>query len=134
MFDLIFLLKPLLSYPGITLKPILKDGKFINLSIKYGPKGAYQMNLRDSILMLPSSLSKLCKAFNVKNPKDIFPHNFVSLDKLNYTGNLPTYSFFDQTKVSLLDYNEYAARFSNKPWSLKAEAIKYCELDCISLY
>lgn len=92
------------------------------------------MNLRYSILMLPSSLSKLCKAFYVKSPKDIFPHDFVSLDTLNYNGEVPAYEFFDQTKVSLLDYKEYASRFNHETWCLKSENIKYCELDCTSLY
>ena len=134
MFDLIFLLKPLLNYPNITLKPTLKEGKFINLSIKYGQNGIYQMALRDSILMLPSSLSKLCSAFDVEKPKDIFPHNFVKADNLDYIGNVPAYKYFDNTKVSLDAYNAYANRFINQSWSLKAEAIKYCELDCTSLH
>ena len=60
------------------MKPILKDGKFINLSIKYGKNGGFNINLRDSYLLLTSSLSKLCKAFNVEKSKDIFPHRFVT--------------------------------------------------------
>jgi len=32
------------------------------------------------------------------------------------------------------EYNDYCREFINKPWNLKNEAIKYCELDCITLY
>ena len=133
-FDLNFLLKHLLSYPHISLNPIIKDGKFINLEIKYGKFGISSLNLRDSLLLLPSSLSKLCKAFNVEKAKDIFPHKFVSLNNLDYVGPVPAYNYFDSNKVSLLEYTEYANRFADQPWNLKAEAIKYCELDCTSLY
>ena len=71
MFDFIFLLKPLSSYPDITLKAIIKNGKFINLSIKYGKNNAYyNINLRDSYLLLSSSLSKICDAFKVAKEKD----------------------------------------------------------------
>ena len=132
MFDLIFLLKHLASYPNITMKPILKDGKFINLSIKYGKNGGFNINLRDSYLLLTSSLAKLCSAFDVKKPKDIFPHRFVTANNLDYVGPVPAFHFFD--KISLAEYNEYANRFVNIPWNLKTEAIKYCELDCTSLH
>lgn len=68
------------------------------------------------------------------SPKDIFPHNFVKENNLDYVGTVPAYEYFDQSKVSLDDYNKYASRFIGLEWSLKTEAIKYCELDCISLF
>jgi DNA polymerase type B, organellar and viral len=33
----------------------------------------------------------------------------------------------------LAEYNKYKANFKNN-WNLKSEVIKYCNLDCISLY
>lgn len=36
-FDLIFLLRYIAEHPNTKIEPIIKDGKFINLRIKYGP-------------------------------------------------------------------------------------------------
>lgn len=94
-FDLIFLLKHLASLGVISLDSVVKDGKFINLVIFYGKQGSNNVTFRYSMLLLPASLSKLCKTFNVKSFKDIFPHNFVNKDNLNYEGDVPLYEFFD---------------------------------------
>ena len=40
----------------------------------------------DSYQLLPSSLRKLAIALNANIQKDIFPHNFVNIDTLNYIG------------------------------------------------
>nr|YP_009690150.1 DNA polymerase family B [Porodaedalea pini]QEG56930.1 DNA polymerase family B [Porodaedalea pini] len=137
-FDLIFLVKYLLSRSDITINPIYKDGKFISLNIKYGAdeKGNYQysLNIRDSMLLLLSSLSKLGKAFNVEIQKDVFPYYFPNKDNLNYKGDVPAYEFFDSSKVTLEDYNEYVKRFQGRKWSLKYETLNYCSRDCMSLY
>ena len=130
-FDLIFLLKNIAQIPNITLDPIIKDGNFINLKIIYGPKKAYYINLKDSFLLLPVNLSKLAKQFNVKDLKTIFPHSFVNENNLNYKGIVPSFNHFGN--FSLEDYNNYCTKFNNN-WDLKLEAIKYCEIDCISLY
>ena len=63
--------------------------------------------------------------------KGIFPYSFVNKDNLNYIGDVPVLDYFDN--VSLEDYNNYYKDF-NSNWNLKNEAIKYCELDCISLF
>ena len=77
-------------------------------------------------------MSKLCDAFDVAKAKDMFPHRFVSSENLDYIGPVPSFEYFD--KISEKDYNEYVARFTDNQWNLKAEAIKYCELDCTSLH
>lgn len=86
------------------VKPIIKDGKFIKVEIKYGNATRYKLNLRDSILLLPASLDELSKQFNGKSIKGIFPYSFVNSDNLNYVGPVPSYSYFDQDKVSLAEY------------------------------
>lgn len=80
-FDGIFLLKILSSINHIKVQPILKDGKIINLKLNYDSINSYQINFRDSFLILPSSLSKLAIQFKVDN-KTLFPYNFVN-DKYN---------------------------------------------------
>nr|YP_010455097.1 hypothetical protein NYK79_mgp51 [Porodaedalea mongolica]UUA03939.1 hypothetical protein [Porodaedalea mongolica]WCF76699.1 hypothetical protein [Porodaedalea mongolica] len=131
-FDLVFLMKYLVSYGSTKVEPVIKDGKFINIDVRFGPHYLYKVSFRDSILLLPGSLAKLSKAFNVDNIKDLFPHKFVTKDNLNFVGAVPSIEFFSGLSVS--EYDSYKSRFLNNDWSLKAEAIKYCELDCKSLY
>lgn len=133
-FDLIFLLKYIVSFKNIKVDPIVKDGKFINLDVRFGPKHIYSINFRDSMLLLSASLSDLGTAFKVNSVKDIFPHSFVNAGNLNYIGDVPAYSYFDQSKVTLSEYQDYVKRFNKGQWDLRAEAVKYCELDCKSLY
>ena len=137
-FDLIFILKHLVQMSNVEINPIIKDGKFINLEIKYtikdSDKTQYSITLRDSMLILPSSLSKLAKDFNIKTGKGIFPYSFVNKNNLDYKGCIPEFKYFDNNKVSLSEYEAYKNRFTNKLWVLKKEAISYCEQDCVLLY
>jgi DNA polymerase type B, organellar and viral len=131
-FDLIFLLKHLANYDNIKIKPLIKDGKFINITIEYGPNYQYNIYIKDSFLLLPHSLSQLSKDFNCESVKDIFPHEFVSANNLNYKGEVPEIKFFKE--LSNEEYQEYKSRFTDNLWNLKKEAIKYCELDCKALF
>lgn len=91
----------------------------------------YKLTFRDSLLLLLSSLKKLGKIFKVEQQKEIFPHRFVTPDNLNYIGVVPAFEFFDN--ITLEEYISYSSQFNNN-WCMKTEAIKYCEIDCISLY
>lgn len=137
-FDLIFLVKYLLSRNDIFIEPVYKGGKFISLTIKYGKDGKggfnYVLTIRDSMLLLLTSLAKLGKSFGVEIQKDIFPYNFPTKENLNYKGSVPAYQYFDSKKVSLTEYNEYVNRFKDKVWSLEKETLNYCSKDCISLF
>lgn len=132
-FDGIFLLRILSNIPNFILDPIIRDGKLINLSLKkqVGQR-TYKIDFRDSLLMLPISLDKLSKAFQVENNKTIFPYLFVNNKEipLTYNGLVPSIDYFD--KLSNKDYLNYSNSF--KIWNLKNETIKYCENDCIVLY
>ena len=136
-FDGIFLLKVLSSFTNVRINPILRDGNMINIKISYfindKSKKPYIYDFRDSYLILPTSLRKLAKAFNVETKKGIFPYKFVNSQdiKLDYIGNVPGFEYFDQ--ITLDEYNSYSKSFSNN-WIIKEETIKYCEQDCISLY
>lgn len=128
-FDIIFLLKYLIKVGKIN--PIIHNNKIISIKIKYGPNNEYSVEFKDSYLTLLASLDKLTKAFGVEIKKSIFPHLFVNWDNLNHEGKVPTInSFF---KINLTEYENYVAKFNNN-WNLKNEAIKYCNIDCISLY
>src|ERR1700692_1673194 len=134
-FDGIFLLKVLSQIDNIHIYPTIKDGKMINIKLTYDGINQYNISFRDSYLMLPSSLSKLTKQFNVSN-KTLFPYNFIN-DKfnkninLNYIGKVPAIKYF--INLTLDQYIEYKQNFINN-WSLKDETINYCSTNCISLY
>lgn len=141
-FDGIFLLNALTSInKDIKIEPILRNGNMMNIKIKYGPNLKYNISFRDSYLMMPMSLKKLAKNFNVNHLKTIFPYNFLN-DKFNpnldldYVGDIPDESFFDDNrKEAASDFAEYIKNFNaSDKWSLKNETIKYCLNDCVSLY
>ena len=68
----------------VSVDSTVKNGKSLNLTILYG-NGRY-LTIRDSKLLLDASLAELSKAFKSTHFKDIFPHNFVTLDRLDYVG------------------------------------------------
>nr|YP_010146944.1 hypothetical protein K4014_mgp23 [Cyclocybe aegerita]QQP21453.1 hypothetical protein [Cyclocybe aegerita] len=123
-FDGYFLVK-YLSDIGFVDNPIINKGKIISLKFTYNK---YTITFRDSYLLLPSSLRNLCKSFNTESQKDIFPY---LLSDINYIGEVPDFKYF--SNISLEDYNKYKELYS-KNWNFKEEAIKYCKLDCITLY
>ena len=109
-----------------------KDGKFLNLKINFKDedKNTCQVSIKDSYLLLTSSLAKLAKQFNQED-KGMFPYSFPKSNNLKYYGAVPDYKYFKH--VSLERYNEYKSSFLDN-WSLKTEALEYCASDCILLY
>nr|YP_009690310.1 hypothetical protein Fomme_000081 [Fomitiporia mediterranea]QEG57090.1 hypothetical protein Fomme_000081 [Fomitiporia mediterranea] len=53
-FDMIFLYSYIINYFGNKVKPIIKDGKFINLDVEFGNATRYKLFFKDSLLLLPS--------------------------------------------------------------------------------
>ena len=124
-FDGYFLVKYLAKI-GI-VDAIINDGKII--TINYTHTNGYSIRFKDSYLLLPSSLRKLCNFFKVETQKGIFPYLYPIID---YFGLVPSIIYFQN--VSNNEYNSYVESFKNKIWNFKDEAIKYCNIDCISLY
>nr|YP_009715275.1 hypothetical protein [Russula subnigricans]QGK88081.1 hypothetical protein [Russula subnigricans] len=129
-FDVIFLLKYLVKL-GL-VDPIIHNGRIISINLNYGKNNEYNLQFKDSYLILLASLVDLTKGFNVKTLKSVFPYLFTNENNFNYEGKVPHFKFFDN-KLTLDQYNNYKSKFNNN-WNLKKEAIKYCEVDCISLY
>jgi DNA polymerase family B len=127
-FDIIFLLKYLLKLGSI--KPIIHNGKIISLRVNYGKNKEYRIEFKDSLLLLLTSLDSLCKSFKIEESKTIFPHLFVNENNLNYNGEVPKTDDF--LNINKKEYQDYKLKYKN--WNLKTEAIKYCKIDCISLY
>jgi len=109
-FDIIFLLKYLVKL--VEVNPIIHKGRIIQLDIKYGGDNQYKLTIKDSLLILLGTLDRLSKAFNVDNPKSIFPFLFVNKDNLNYIGEVPEFKYFGD-KISGDQYLEYSKQFTN---------------------
>jgi len=115
-FDGIFLIKHLSNLSKLNLKPIVKDGRFINFPFKFrSEKGGkiYTIYFRDSYLLLPSSLRKLALSFYTEL-KGIYPYKFVDNNNLSliYEGKVPAIKYF--SKISEDEYNKYCSLFKNQ--------------------
>jgi len=132
-FDSIYLLG-IMTDLSDNIIPVIRDGKIIDLKFRFAKK--YNLFFRDSLLILPGSLSNLAKNFGASNneEKGIFPYRFVNNREisLEYEGAIPDFKYFDN--ISLEEYNIYCSKFKNNTWNLRKETIKYCELDCFVLY
>lgn len=127
-FDSVFLLTVMTDVSD-QIQPVLRDGNYIDLILKFA--GKYKLYFRDSYLILPSSLRSLAKNFNVEN-KGLFPYRFIKNENisLNYCGPVPSIDYF----YSAEEYANYSKEFINKDWNLRYETEKYCELDCVVLF
>ena len=128
-FDGIFLMKHLLSYGKV--EPLLHNGKLISIKVKLNVEGYMNKTIvfKDSMLLLPLSLRNLCVWFNVSNHKGYFPFD---LTNIFYQGFLPQIELWKNIPNN--EYTSLIAEFTGKVWDFKAEAIKYCYLDCVSLH
>jgi DNA polymerase type B, organellar and viral len=90
-FDGVFLLKHLLPFGKV--KPLIHNGKIISISLTLSIKGYKGKTIlfKDSYLLLPHSLRKLCKIFNLDVPKGHFP---FLLNDIFYKGILPKLEFW----------------------------------------
>jgi hypothetical protein len=138
-FDSFFLLKYIAELGDVD--PIIHKDRLIVANFTYikcidlpkqediKKENILKISFKDSLLILPISLRKLCISFKVSTNKGIFPYLFKDI---NYIGKVPEYQYF--TKLSLEEYNKYIESYKGKIWNFRKEAIKYCELDCKGLY
>ena len=126
-FDIYFIL-PVLEKLG-TIKPIIYNGRLIIIQLT-SARG-YSITLKDSYQLLPSSLAKLTKNFNVED-KGIYPYEFPNENNLGYSGEVPSRFFFKT--ITDPEYLEYKYSYNNKEWNLQKETINYCDNDCIVLH
>jgi len=72
--------------PKYILDPLYRDNHIIRLIVKLNSPQKLKISFVDSLNLLDSSLDKLCKDFNIKTSKGIYPYAFVNKDNLNYVG------------------------------------------------
>ena len=123
-FDGVLILKHLFQFGRV--EPLIYNGKLISVKLIVNKK---TIIFKDSMLMLPQSLSELCKSFNLEQNKGIFPFN---LTDIYYTGSFPEFNYW--TDIGFFEHEEMAKAFKGKTWSFEYEAIKYCKLDCLVLH
>lgn len=128
-FDGIFLMKHLLSFGKVT--PLF-NGKIISIKVKVtgnNKSDTKTIVFKDSYLLLPLSLRKLCEAFEVESSKDYFPFKLMNIF---YKGILPKLE--NWSGIPLNDYEKLLKEYTGVEWNFKQEAIKYCKLDCLALH
>ena len=120
-FDIVFLFKDLakLNKEGYHIRVMKRDDKFISIKIT-DYQGNIDITIKDSYLLLPSSLKKLSEQFNTFTSKGIEPV---------YTGNSKSPYYMADTS----HYNKEIEFIQDlDEWKKKIE--EYCEADCRSLY
>ena len=93
------------------LNTTMKDNTIIRLDIKIKIKSKFKednsktikISFVDSLNLLNNSLEKLTKDFNFDIKKGKFPHTFVNKRTLNYIGNKPDMSYYNN--INIKDYN-----------------------------
>lgn len=124
-FDINFIIsgQSFLQKEGYRVSFMKNNDKFINISITYKDK-RLSISLRDSLLLLPMSLKDLGEQFNVNIKKTIEPV---------YQGNINS-SHSNPFNMSDLSHYSKEVEIINDFSLWKSKVIKYCEIDCITLY
>ena len=96
-FDGILLLKHLINYDRLSVKPIIFNGKLMGIAASYleddnEKTKPFNFKFKDSYLLLPIPLRKLCTSFKVPTVKSHFP---FLLSDINYSGDFPAFEFFN---------------------------------------
>jgi hypothetical protein len=115
------MLRVIAKMKNCEIKRCLKrESKIIDLKLNFNLDGKrkYSIYFRDSLLILPSSLRKLGKSFEVGVQKGIYPYTFVNdLNiSLDYKGPIPSHKYFDKvTKTEdLKEYINYVNSYKDK--------------------
>lgn len=122
-FDVNFILNALsqLQNEGYKIIFMKNNDKYINISISNFKKGV-QINIRDSLLILPMGLSKLGSQFGVEVLKAVEP---VYLNENDVTNPflMKDLSHYSKDVLLITDFQVWKDKVTN-----------YCETDCVSLY
>jgi len=129
-FDGIFLMRHLLEYGKV--EPLLFNGRLMSIKLKINgdnKSDTKTLVFKDSYLLLPLSLRKLCKAFNLEVAKGYFP---FLLNDVFYSGVIPKFAHW--IGISKNEYESLVTEYKGKMWSFHNESVKYCKLDCKCLH
>jgi hypothetical protein len=106
-FDALLYLKTLSTVYDIS--SMVHHDKIISISVHDKGSGHKLFDIRDSMLILPSSLGALCKGFGVDTPKEYSPHYWFDLredssrtveEMLSYSGPKLDYKYYEPKRIS----------------------------------
>jgi hypothetical protein len=118
-FDGFIILDSISNYKEYSINVLIKNNSIYYVSIK---KNNVEILFKCSYKILPSSLKKISKSFNLA-PKMPFPYKFSNFDNINYIGNPPSEKYFN-------NYEEYDLFIQkNKIFNFREYTIKYCTND-----
>lgn len=130
-FDAVFIFKILFENYTKT-KVNFKNGKPLSIKVSLTTKDKNNKNktknivFKDSYKIQPLSIRNLIKANDITTQKLCFPYTFMRTDNINYEGQLPDKSFYEN--ISDLEYTKFADEFKDKKWILKDELLKYMKM------
>lgn len=131
-FDALLYLSELSAH--FTIKPLIHNQNIISIRVLRDEVQLF--DIRDSMLILPQSLSALCKAFNVVTPKGASPHRWFDLRKhdsltamLSYSGDKLPYEYYIPKRVTPAEWETLPARYN-----LRLDEELYVMTDCIALH
>jgi hypothetical protein len=115
---------------GAKIKPIMKGGKFMRLSVN---KTLFQ----DTMLHLVGSLKDLAESYlkdsALQLKKGHFPHLFNKVENRNYVGPLPDKNMFDlsfsiKTDKDMTDFHAWHDEYteSGRDWNFQENLESYC--------
>ena len=137
-FDYYFILDMLKDQDLIKMDPFYKDNKLYSLTLTLIINNKFhKIIIKDSYLLLSSSLRKLGKDYNVDILKGYFPYSFVNNNNLNYIGEIPDYIYYNNNINQPISYDAYLQlklEYLNNNWSVKIETLRYLESDLLCLY
>lgn len=113
-FDVNFILTILYKKYGKGLKVMQRKNNILGINISHNGVNIY---IRDSLLILPSSLDALGKSFRAKTKKGELPYTFITEKTINFVGKIP------------VEYGNYP-----EPFDVKMESIDYIQKDLFLLF
>lgn len=123
-YDSHFILRQIILNGGYQDVQILRKNGILCLTYRH------IVEFRDSLALIPGSLSNLCHDFKVPIKKGLFPYHFLDqVEKLEYEGPLPEKQYWKCTEE---EYQSLCSEFS-LGWNLKKYLSEYLLVDVVAL-
>lgn len=123
MFDVHFLIKAIGKTDWKTNVIMDDNNNIISLKLWKYNKSWIHLKLKDSLLLLNTSLYNLGKQINTEYRKDNFPYSFMTSETIYYKGVCPPDKYWNKPPKNRVQI-----------WDARVETLKYLENDLKTLY
>lgn len=114
-FDGLLIIDEISKYDDISIDSLIRNMNIYWVKLKKNNK---EVLFKCSYKIMPESLSKISEIFDIKK-KLVFPYKFASEKNLNYIGEIPDISWFNnredyaflKTTVSIFNFKEYSIMY-----------------------